>query len=74
MDTGILQIALLAAIVAIVVSVYELRASLSPAVCSECPHCRSAAAERQRRDQELQDWYARKHGLDLDDEDDRQRR
>lgn len=74
MDTGILQAALLAAIVAIVVTVYELRASLAPAECSECPHCRNVAAERRRRDAELQDWYARKHGLDLDDDDDRQRR
>jgi hypothetical protein len=54
----------------------ELRSSLEPAVCAECPHCRQAAMDRQRdveaeerRQNELRSWYARRHASD--DEDDR---
>ncbi|MFL5679591.1 MAG: hypothetical protein ACJ77B_03235 [Chloroflexota bacterium] len=56
----------------------ELRTSLEPARCSECPHCREALASRQReaeeearRQRELSLWYARRHGLDDRDDDDR---
>lgn len=74
MDIGILQLALVSAIVALIVTFYEMRASLAPATCAECPHCRAAATERAQRERELQTWYAREHGLDSDDDEDRRRR
>jgi hypothetical protein len=74
MDANVLQLALFAAVVAMVLTLYELRASLAPATCRECPHCRQLAAEKQRRDEELQRWYARENGLDPDDDEDRPRR
>jgi hypothetical protein len=57
--------------VAIVVTAYEMRTSLEPASCAECPHCQALAAEKERRDQELQTWYARTNGIDTDEDDDR---
>jgi hypothetical protein len=74
MDTGTLQFALGAVVVAMLVMLYELRASLAPPVCGECPHCRAIVLERARRDEDLQTWYARKHGLEVDDEDELRRR
>jgi hypothetical protein len=59
----------LALFVAIVVTAFELRASLAPASCAECPHCRALAEERERRDRELQTWYARSNHLDDEDDD-----
>lgn len=74
MDIGLLQLALVAAIVALIVTFYELRASLAPASCSECPHCRALATERAERERELQTWYARERGLDRDDDENRRPR
>lgn len=61
----------LALLVAIVLTAYEMRTSLEPDSCAECPHCQDLAAERERRDQELQAWYARSKGIDPDEDDDR---
>jgi len=61
----------LALLVAIVLTAYEMRVSLEPPSCAECPHCQALAAERERRDQELQTWYARSEGIDPDEDDDR---
>lgn len=74
MDIGLLQLALVAAIVALIVTFYEMRASLAPASCSECPHCRALATERAERERDLQTRYAREHGPDGDDDEDRPRR
>ena len=56
----------------------ELRNSLKPAVCEECPHCRAnLARERQeaaaeaRRQRELSSWYARRNRLNDTEDDDR---
>jgi hypothetical protein len=57
--------------VAIVVTAYELRTSLQPDSCPECPHCQALAAERERRDRELQTEYARSKRIDADEDDDR---
>ena len=69
MESTILPMALVALFVAMVVTAYEMRRSLVPVACSECPHCRDLAAEREQRERELQTWYARTHGLDGDDDD-----
>jgi hypothetical protein len=70
-STFLLPMALVALFVAILVTAFEMRASLAPATCDECPHCQAAATERAQRERELQSWYAKTHGLDGDDDDDR---
>ena len=49
----------------------ELRSSLEPVQCPECPHCLAAAVERDAQQQSLQDQYARRHRLKDDDDDHR---
>lgn len=66
---SIQPIVLLALFVAILLTAYEMRASLRPTSCPECPHCKAAIADRARREHELETWYARSHGLDDDDDD-----
>jgi hypothetical protein len=66
-----LPMALVLLFVAILVTAYEMRASLAPSSCAECPHCRALAAERARREHELDSWYASSQGFDIDDDDDR---
>ena len=72
MDLVSLQPIVLAALaVAMLLTAYEMRVSLRPVACAECPHCRAAAHERRQRERELEAWYAQKHGLDADEDDDR---
>ena len=80
MDPAIAPLLLGAFVAAIWSTWTELRSSLQPATCAECPHCcdllgrrRREAEDEERRQAELQTWYARRHGLE-DDEDVRQRR
>lgn len=60
-----------AVVIAMIFTAYEMRRSLSPDSCPECPHCLALAAERERLDRELDTWYARRNGLDHKDDDDR---
>ena len=70
MDSLILQpVTFIALAAAIIVTAYEMRSALEPVECPECPHCRAAANERAAHQQDLQDQYARRHGLDSDDDD-----
>jgi hypothetical protein len=76
MDTAIFPLVLVALVVGMASTWHELRSSLEPSTCSECPHCRDLVAQRRhaalesaRRQAELRMWYARKNGLD--DEDDK---
>lgn len=69
MDLQSLQLVALA--VALILTAYELRASLEPPTCPECTHCRTLAAERARRDEELATTYAHRNRLDPDDDDER---
>jgi hypothetical protein len=48
-----------------------MRVSLSPDSCPECPHCRERAIEEAARQSELDRAYARAHGLEPDEDDDR---
>jgi len=57
--------------VAMILTLYEMGASLRPAVCSECPHCRQRAEEEARLQEQLSRDYARRNGLDIDDDDER---
>jgi len=65
------SIGLVALVVAMILTLYDMGASLRPSVCSECPHCRQRAEEDARRQEQLSREYARRHRIDLDDEDDR---
>jgi hypothetical protein len=72
MDVSMMApLALIAVVIAMIVTAYEMHGSLSPASCPECPHCLALAAERERLDRELDTWYARQNGLDHRDDDDR---
>lgn len=59
--------------VAMLLTAYEMRVSLRPAACAECPHCRAAAHEREQRKRDLDAWYANHNGLDGEDDDRRSR-
>jgi hypothetical protein len=71
MDIALQPLVLFALLVAMVLTAYEMRASLAPPACPECPHCKALAAERERRDRELEAAYARQHRLNGDEDDDR---
>ena len=79
MDPAIVPLVLVALAVGMYGTWQELRASVQPSTCDECPHCRdllaqrrAAASEDARRQAELRTGYARRNGLD-DDRDDRAR-
>jgi hypothetical protein len=72
MDVAMLQpLGLGAVIVAMVVTAYDMSASLRPTACPECRHCRQRAEEEARLQDHLAGEYARRHGLDIDEDDDR---
>jgi hypothetical protein len=69
MESLIMQpVTLIALAAAIVVTAYEMRTALEPAHCPECAHCRAAALEREARQHDLQEQYARRHGMNDDDD------
>jgi hypothetical protein len=69
MDGSMLQaLGLIAVAVAMLVTLYDLRLSLSPETCSECPHCLARADAERRRQEELAREYERRIGLDEDDD------
>jgi hypothetical protein len=71
MDGSMLQLGLWALVVAMIVTLYDMRSALRPAACPECSHCRQRATEEARLQDRLAREYARRHGLESDDEDDR---
>jgi hypothetical protein len=65
------QVGIVALIGAMFITIYEMGASLRPATCPECQHCRGLA-EAEARDQErLAREYAKRIGLPDKDDDDR---
>jgi hypothetical protein len=72
MDGSTIQvIGLIALAVAMVMTLFEMRMSLQPDSCPECPHCQARQEAERRLQEDLARQYARRHGLDRDDEDDR---
>jgi hypothetical protein len=69
MDGTLLQpLGLGALVIAMIVTLYDMGASLRPAACPECRHCRELAEDNARRQEALTKEYARRHGLDDDDD------
>jgi len=75
MDTSIVPLLLVAFLAGIAGTWMELRSSLEPPACAECPHCRERRArqrqervEAERRQTELQALYARRWRLDEEEE------
>ena len=74
MEASILPgVGLVALVVAMIVTLYDMAASLRPATCAECPHCRQLAAEDARRQELLAREYAQRHHLPDPDDDDHRR-
>jgi hypothetical protein len=72
MDVSMLQpLGLGAVIVAMIVTLYDMRVALRPATCPECRHCQARAEEEARLQDHLAREYARRNGLDIDEDDDR---
>jgi hypothetical protein len=72
MDGSTIQVVgLIALAVAMVMTLFEMRMSLQPDACPECPHCQARQEAERRVQEDLARQYARRHGLDRDDEDDR---
>jgi hypothetical protein len=64
-------IGLIALAVAMVMTLIEMRISLQPESCAECPHCQARLEAERRLQEDLARQYARRHGIERDDEDDR---
>ena len=72
MDASLLQpLGLGALVVAMIFTLYDMGAALRPATCPECRHCQERAREDARRQDRLAREYARRNGLDIDEDDDR---
>jgi hypothetical protein len=76
MDPAIAPLLLFSFVAAMVGTWVNLRDSLKPAACSECPHCREVvrlermkAEEEERRQAELRSMYARRFRIDDKDDD-----
>jgi hypothetical protein len=70
MDGSMLQIFGLVAVVgAMIITLYDMGASLRPATCPECRHCRDLAAARVLEQERLAREYAKKVGLPDKDDD-----
>jgi hypothetical protein len=72
MDGSMLQLVGLVALVgAMIITLYEMGASLRPAMCPECPHCLALAEAEAREQERLSREYAKRTGLSDKDDDDR---
>ena len=64
------SLGLLSLVMAMIITLYDMRSSLKPATCSECAHCRARAEAEAREQERLGREYAHRVGLDDNDEDD----
>ncbi|MBA2717947.1 MAG: hypothetical protein H0U52_01715 [Chloroflexi bacterium] len=70
MDGSFLQpLGLGALVVAMIVTLYEMNSALGPERCPECSHCLAIAAEESRTQERLSREYARRAGLEDEDDD-----
>lgn len=69
MDQSILSsLGLPALAVAMIFTLYEMADVLKPSTCPECSHCRAIAETAAREQERLNREYARRIGLDEDDD------
>jgi hypothetical protein len=66
------SVGLLALVVAMIITLYDMGAALKPSTCPDCPHCRARAEAAALEQERLNREYAKRVGL-LDDEDDDRR-
>jgi hypothetical protein len=72
MDGSLLEPMGLAALFgAMIITLYEMGAALRPATCPECRHCQANAALAAREQERLNREFARRVGLDDEDDDNR---
>lgn len=64
-----LPISIIALAVAMLLTLYEMASSLRPATCAECSHCRARAEDEARAQERLAREYARRVGLEDEDDD-----
>ncbi|MDQ3128387.1 MAG: hypothetical protein M3Q66_08050 [Chloroflexota bacterium] len=70
MDESILPPAvLIAAVIAMIVTLYEMGQSLRPASCPECRHCLAISEEAALTQENITREYARRIGLEDKDDD-----
>jgi hypothetical protein len=70
MDPSIASMLAVAMIGAVGIVAYEMRTSLQPPACAECPHCRARELAHEREQADLQQQYAERWRLgDRDDDD-----
>ena len=65
------MVGVIALAIAMVVTLFEMRLSLQPDTCSECPHCKARLDAERRLQEDLARQYEIRHGLRHDDEDDK---
>jgi hypothetical protein len=71
MEASTIQVVgVIALAIAMVMTLFELRLSLQPDTCAECPHCQARLEAERRLQEDLARQYERRHGLGRDDEDD----
>ena len=66
------SLGLLAVLMAMIITLYEMGSALKPSTCPECGPCRAIADAKAREQERLDREYARRIGLG-DDEDDERR-
>jgi hypothetical protein len=70
MDGSILvPLSLASLVVAMILTLYDMRSSLRPVRCPDCAHCRALVEDEARTQERLTREYARKIGLQDDDDD-----
>jgi hypothetical protein len=62
------SLGLVALVVAMIITLYDMASALRPSTCPECSHCRAIAAAAAREQERLNSEYARRIGLDEDDD------
>jgi hypothetical protein len=72
MDQSIIApLGLFALLAAMLITLYDMGSALKPSTCPECSHCRAAAAAAAAEQERINREYARRIGIEDDEDDDR---
>lgn len=70
MDQSLIAtLGLIALLLAMLITLYDMGSALKPSTCPECGHCRALAAAAAAEQERLNRDYARRMGLEDDDDD-----